>query len=508
LNIYNFAPWARATLLPLSVLSSRRVRRPLPPDRRPSELHAGVAERGGYELTRTQGLLSWERFFFGIDRCLHAYQDVGLTPGRETAIRVCLEWILRHQDSDGSWGGIQPPWIYSLMALHAEGYPAIHPALHAGLDALNDSWSYEQGGGLHIQASDSRVWDTVLSLLAMQECGRDPLGSAAMRHGVDWLLGQQVTASGDWQVKAPGVEPGGWSFEKANLHYPDVDDTAVVLLVLARLLGVYEPAQRLEEAIRRGTEWVLGMQSGNGGWAAFDKDNTKTLLARIPFCDFGEVLDPPSVDVTAHVLEALGQIGFGGDHPAVRRAVSFIRREQEPDGSWFGRWGVNYIYGTAAVLPGLRAAGEDMGAEYIRRAAHWVASSQNPDGGWGETCESYMNEALKGRGESTPSQTAWALMALLEIGEPYREVIRQGVRFLLSRQQGGTWEEPQYTGTGFPGYQTGSKPHLRQRELSRRLQQGTELSRGFMINYTMYRHYFPLIALGRASRFLGSGPHS
>jgi squalene-hopene/tetraprenyl-beta-curcumene cyclase len=508
-SIYNFAPWARATLLPLSLLCSRRVQRPLPPGRRPAELHGETAEQGGYDLTRTEGLLSWERLFFGIDRCLHAYQDVGLTPGRETAIRVCLEWILRHQDADGSWGGIQPPWIYSLMALSAEGYPTTHPALHTGLDALNGSWTCRRSdGGLRIQASDSRVWDTVLSLMAMQECGVDLRGSEAMRTGTDWLIDQQVLFPGDWTVNAPGVEPGGWSFEKANLHYPDVDDTAVVLLVLARLRGVYEPSGKLEEALGRGTAWILGMQSSNGGWAAFEKNNTKTLLTKIPFCDFGEVLDPPSVDVTGHVLEALGEMGYSLGHAPVRRAVEFIRREQEPDGSWFGRWGVNYIYGTAAVLPGLRAVGEDMETDYVRRAARWVASRQNPDGGWGETCESYMNEDLKGQGESTPSQTAWALMALLEAGEPYRETLRRGVRFLLENQREGTWDEPQYTGTGFPGYQTGCKPHLKPKELARHLQQGTELSRGFMINYTMYRHYFPLIALGRTARFLASGYRS
>ncbi|UCF89730.1 MAG: squalene--hopene cyclase, partial [Desulfobacterales bacterium] len=503
LNIYNFASWARATLLPLSILSARRAVRPLPADRRLEELFPRGRSAVDYSLPRKGRLISWQRFFLMADRFLHAYQDLGFTPGRGAAVKVCLEWIIRHQDADGAWGGIQPPWIYSLMALSAEGYPVSHPVISKGLDALNHHWSYARNGGLHIQASESPVWDTVLALMAMQDCGRGYRQSPSMQQAVDWVLTQQVKAAGDWQIKVKGVQPGGWAFERANRFYPDIDDTAVALIVLARLRSAYEDRARLEEAIQRATEWIMAMQCRRGGWAAFDKDNDKALLTKIPFCDFGEALDPPSVDVTAHVVEAFGRLGLDRSHTVVRRAVDYIRSEQEPEGSWFGRWGVNHIYGTAAVLPALKAVGEDMTAAYVRRAADWIVAHQNADGGWGESCASYMDDAWRGKGESTPSQTGWALMALLAVGSAdNRDAIARGVDYLITRQQMGTWDEPQYTGTGFPGYGVGARTDLRAGDLAERLQQGRELSRGFMINYNLYRHYFPLMALGRARRFL------
>jgi squalene-hopene/tetraprenyl-beta-curcumene cyclase len=248
---------------------------------------------------------------------------------------------------------------------------------------------------------------------------------------------------------------------------------------------------------------MLAMQSRNGGWGAFDRDNDMTLLTKIPFCDFGETLDPPSVDVTAHAVEALGLLGMDLSHPVVDRAVAYMRREQEPDGSWFGRWGVNHIYGTAAVLPALKAVGEDMGAAYVRKAGDWIVDHQNPDGGWGESCGSYMDPSLRGKGPGTASQTGWALMALTATGaDTYRDAVMRAVAYLTTHQHSGTWDEPYYTGTGFPGYGAGARVDLSGNGLSDRLQQGTELSRGFMINYNLYRHYFPLMALGRARRFL------
>jgi squalene-hopene/tetraprenyl-beta-curcumene cyclase len=243
------------------------------------------------------------------------------------------------------------------------------------------------------------------------------------------------------------------------------------------------------------------MQSENGGWAAFDRDNNRWLLTRIPFADFGELLDPPSVDVTAHVVEALGLLGYRRSHPVVANALAYIQREQEPEGSWFGRWGVNHIYGTAAALPALRVIGEDMNQPYIRRAGDWVAEHQNPDGGWGETPASYMDDALRGVGDSTPSQTGWALMALVAMGDPrYDEAIRNGADYLIATQHDGTWEESQYTGTGFPGYSVGARIDVKQK--AGELRQGLELQRAFMINYNLYRHYFPLMALGRVQTYL------
>jgi squalene-hopene/tetraprenyl-beta-curcumene cyclase len=506
-NIYRFASWARATMVPLSILSARRVTRPLLPGRRLDELFPDGREALNYRLPRGEAM-SWRNFFVAADRALHAYQKLPFKPGRETAIRVALEWVLKHQDADGAWGGIQPPWIYSLMALHREGYAITHPVMARGLAALRAHWSYQRAGGLHIQASESPVWDTALALLAMQDCDRSHESSRTMSDAVEWLLDQQILVRGDWKVRVRNAKPGGWAFERANIHYPDIDDTAIVLIVLARLRPHYQDRERLEQAIIAGRDWMLAMQSGNGGWAAFDKDNDQEVLTKLPFCDFGETLDPPSADVTAHVLEALGWLGVDRSHGAIGRGLAYLRREQERDGSWFGRWGVNYIYGTAAVLPALAAIGEDMSAPYVRRAADWIVAHQNDDGGWGETCASYMDDSLRGKGESTASQTGWALMALLAVAdERYRVAVERGVTFLVARQREGTWEEPQYTGTGFPGYGLGA--HTMGAERAARAVQGTELARGFMINYNLYRHYFPLMALGRARRWLrGATPRA
>jgi squalene-hopene/tetraprenyl-beta-curcumene cyclase len=502
-NIYNFASWARATLLPLAVLSARRAVRPLPADRRLDELFPDGRDKMDYRLPRRGSWLSWRRLFLASDRLLHIYQSLGFTPGREMAINACLGWIVRHQDADGAWGGIQPPWIYSLMALNVEGYTLDHPVISKGLAALDSHWSYERGGTLHIQASESPVWDTLLALLAMQDCGRE--FTPSMARALDWVLANEVRYYGDWSKKVKGVEPSGWAFERANLHYPDIDDTAVALIVLARLPRALLDTPRIRAVVDRALGWTLAMQSSNGGWAAFDKDNDRQILTKIPFCDFGEALDPPSADVTAHVLEALGLLGFQKSHKAVQRGYKFLRSEQDPDGSWFGRWGVNHIYGTAAVLPALAAIGEDMSQPYVRRAADWLVAHQNEDGGWGETCASYMDDTLRSRGPSTASQTAWALLALLAVGGgDYDRVIRRGVGFLVATQrEDGTWDEPYYTGTGFPGYGFGARMDFRDARTRERIAQGTELQRGFMINYNLYRHYFPLMALGRARRLLG-----
>jgi squalene-hopene/tetraprenyl-beta-curcumene cyclase len=274
----------------------------------------------------------------------------------------------------------------------------------------------------------------------------------------------------------------------------------MVMMALTRLCGS-SARNDVAAAVDRARRWLLAMQCRNGGWAAFDRDNDRQILTKIPFCDFGETIDPPSVDITAHVLEAFGALGMDRRHPAVARGVAFIRREQEARGSWFGRWGVNHIYGTSAVLPALRAIGEDMQAGYVRRAAQWLADCQNPDGGWGESCASYVDPAWIGRGASTASQTGWAMMALLAVSaEEFRVSVARGVDYLIGTEQHGSWDEPWYTGTGFPGYGIGRRLGLDDRSLTERLKQGAELQRGFMINYGLYRHYFPLAALGRARR--------
>jgi squalene-hopene/tetraprenyl-beta-curcumene cyclase len=502
-NIYHFASWARGTILPLSILSARRTVRPLPSGCRLDELFPLGRDATDYDLPPKNEADVWQRLFKSLDRLLHCYQRFGWTPARETAVRVCLEWIIKHQNADGALCGIQPPWIYSLLALHAEGYPVSHPILRSSLEALDRHWSYEWRGGVRIRASESPVWDTLLVLTAMQDCGRDYRRSGSMQQAVSWILSLQIKEPGDWQNAVRGVLPGGWAFQRCNRAFPDIDDTAVALSVLARLRPVYPDRKRLEEAISLALRWVCAMQCRNGGWGAFDKDNDKAILTKIPFCDFGETLDPPSVDVTAHVVEAFGHIGLDMQHPVVQRGVAFIRKEQEPDGSWFGRWGVNYIYGTSAVLQALAAVNEDMNAGYVRRAAAWITDHQNPDGGWGESCASYMDPAWAGKGVSTASQTAWALMALLAVeGSGYRHVIECGVDYLTAHQHAGTWDEPQFTGTGFPGYGVGGRVDLKKKDLCRKLHQGAELSRGFMLNYGLYRHYFPLMALARARLFL------
>ncbi|MBB5518743.1 squalene--hopene cyclase [Amphiplicatus metriothermophilus] len=510
-SIYNFAQWARATLMPIAVLSARRPTRPLPAERRLNELFPEGRARFDYELPPKPGADFWDRFFRAADKTLHALQGfgrkTGLSLGRDAAIKRALEWIIRHQDADGVWGGIQPPWIYSLMALHTEGYALDHPVLAKGLAALDDPrWRVDVGEATWIQASTSPVWDTELTLLALHDADVVKAHEAAVERAVQWLLDQQVRRPGDWRVKVPNVEPGGWAFEYKNYFYPDTDDTAVALIALAPFRD--DPkwkAKGLDEAIRLGVDWLIGMQSECGGWGAFDKDNDKKILTKIPFCDFGEALDPPSVDVTAHVIEAFGKLGYDKTHPAMKRALDWMKKEQEPDGSWFGRWGVNYVYGTGAALPALEAIGEDMSAPYVQRACDWLVSMQQADGGWGESCASYMDPAMKGRGTPTASQTAWALMGLVAANRAQdREAIQKGLAFLVERQKNGTWEEPEYTGTGFPGYGVGQTIKLGDPLLAERLKQGPELSRAFMINYNLYRHYFPLMAMGRARRLLGA----
>jgi squalene-hopene/tetraprenyl-beta-curcumene cyclase len=509
-NIYNFAQWARATIVPLTVVSARRPVWPLPDGSKLEELFpAGYDNFDFFMPLKVGAFLSPEWIFLKIDRILHAAQSARFIPFRETAIKICLEWMLKHQDADGGWGGIQPPWIYSLIALRNEGYTTQHPVIAAGLAALFAHWSYERDGAIHLQASESPVWDTLLGLLALHEAGAKVQDSPKMEAALDWVLQRQVLLPGDWAVKVKNVAPGGWAFERANTFYPDIDDTAVALLMLGKIRPTIEGSlrQRTDAAIERALAWTLAMQSSNGGWAAFDKDNDKEIICKIPFCNFGEALDPPSVDVTGHVLEALGGLGFDKNHPAVARALAFIRAEQEKDGSWFGRWGVNHIYGTAAVLPALQAIGEDMRQPYIERAADWIAAKQNDDGGWGETCASYMDPNLWGKGPSTPSQTAWGLLALLSLDNPaYAASLRKGLDYLIKTQdEHGTWDEQYYTGTGFPGYGIGGRTDLDAEGLREKLGQGTELSRGFMLGYNLYRHYFPIMALGRAKDWLEKG---
>ena len=430
-NMYNFASWARATLLPLAVLSARRAVRPLPPERRLDELFPDGRDKMDYRLPRRSAWLSWRRLFLVSDRLLHIYQQLGFTPGREMAINACLGWIVRHQDADGAWGGIQPPWIYSLMALNVEGYTLEHPVMSKGLAALDSHWSYERGGTLHIQASESPVWDTLLALLAMQDCEREL--TPQMERALDWVLANEVRYHGDWSKKVRGVEPSGWAFERANLHYPDIDDTAVALIVLARLPRALLDQPRIRAVIDRALGWTLAMQSSNGGWAAFDKDNDHLVITKIPFCDFGEALDPPSADVTARAERSTARLR---SRASDRRARPQFIRGQEPTAAG-SAVSVNHIYGTTAVLASPLSA--RISQPYVRKA-EWVVAHQNPTAA-GADVPSYMDARCAARAEHGVA-TGWALLAVAT-EDRLRTCIRRGIGFLIDTQRDdGTWDDP------------------------------------------------------------------
>jgi squalene-hopene/tetraprenyl-beta-curcumene cyclase len=423
---------------------------------------------GPHPWTRPTGRTPAARALAVADRLLALYGRRALRPLREAGLAAAERWIVRRQEADGSWGGIQPPWVYSLIALHLRGYPLEHPLIAAGLDGL-ERFTLEEGETRRLEACQSPVWDTALAIVALADAGTAPDDPALVR-AADWLMDEQVLLTGDWAVRRPALRSGGWSFEFDNDYYPDVDDTAEVVIALARV--EHPDEARKQQAIARALDWVEGMQDTGGGWGAFDAANTKRLLRELPFCDFGEVIDPPSADVSAHVLEMLGALGRSGTD-AARRGLVWLSAEQEPGGSWFGRWGVNHVYGTGAALPALVAAGVPTDDPRIRRAVHWLENHQNPDGGWGEDPRSYVDAAWVGRGTSTASQTAWALLALHAAGERSLAV-RRGVRFLLATQrEDGGWDEPEYTGTGFPGH--------------------------FYINYHLYRLVFPIMALARCA---------
>ena len=502
-NIYRFASWARATIVPMTIILTLHPTRPPRESAWVMELYPEGPVT--FMLSRWRAKpFSLKGGFLLLDKALRVYCNLPFVPRRERALEAAVDWIVSHQEADGSWGGIQPPWVYSLIALSALGYRLDHPVVTKGLEGFREHWSLpsEDGEALRVQACLSPVWDTCLALRGLLDSGVPP-DHPAIRRAAAWLIREEIRVKGDWAVYRPHLEPSGWAFEFDNVHYPDIDDSAIIVADLALARMNDDAGEQARAAcVDRAVAWLTGMQSSSGGWAAFDWNNESRELADIPFADFGELLDPPSVDVTAHVLEMYGMLGYGIDHPPVRRGLAYIWDQQEHDGAWFGRWGVNYVYGTGAVLPALQALGVDMTQPRVRRAVEWLLAHQNPDGGWGETCVSYPDPSLRGQGESTPSQTSWALIALIAAGEALSESVRRGVEFLLRRQQAdGTWDEPQFTGCGFPGYGPGNQPE-RYEPLDDPNSQGPELSAAFMINYHLYRNYFPLWALGRYAQAL------
>jgi len=471
ISVYSFGCWARQTIVPMSIIMDEQPVFPLPETARIDELFVGGREHA--DLTIRSANPCWRgRAFLLLDRALRFHERLPWKPLRHRALRVAERWILDRQEADGSWGGIQPPWVYSLIALKLRGHSLAEGPLHDGFAGFYGptGFAIREAGVFRLQSCLSPVWDTGLALMALEDAGLDPEHPAVVR-AAEWLRGEQVFAGGDWQVRS-SARPGGWAFEFENDHYPDTDDTAVVMMSLLDA-AIDEDAKR--RALDRGLEWLIGMQSRNGGWGAFDRDNAQEWTRRIPFCDFGEVIDPPSADVTAHVVECLGRLGRRIGDPVVDRALHYLKREQEQDGAWFGRWGVNLTYGIGGVLPALEAVGEDMGTPYVRRAVDWLVKHQNDDGGWGEKIEGYCDPAWRGRGPSTASQTAWALFGLIAAGEATHPAAARGIDHLIRTQQAaGGWDEETFTGTGFPT--------------------------DFMIRYHIYRDVFPLMALGRYRR--------
>lgn len=466
-NIYEFSSWSRSVIVPLTALFAKKPRCVLPPDRQVDELFVEPPGPARYAMPRREPGLNWELFFLVLDGVLKISEKYTSQPLRDIALRRVEQWLIEHQDDSGDWGGIMPAMLNSVLALLSLGHGLDSPAVMKGLEAI-ERFGIEDEDTFRLQPCVSPVWDTVLAVTALADSGM-PRTHPALRQAVQWVVSKQILRAGDWRVKNRRGQPGGWAFEFDNDFYPDNDDTAAVLIALYKA-GL--PDEEKGEVFQRGLRWLLSMQSDDGGWGAFDMNNNRAILNKIPFADLESMLDPSTADVTGRILELLGLIGFPMAHRIVRPAIRFIQRQQEADGAWYGRWGVNYIYGTTHVLCGLRALGEDMQQPYVRQAVQWFIEHQNDDGGWGESCKSYEAPSLRGVGVSTASQTAWALMGLLAAGEARHDAVVRGVQFLLRTQTAkGTWYELEFTGTGFPKY--------------------------FFIKYHMYQDYFPLMALSR-----------
>jgi squalene-hopene/tetraprenyl-beta-curcumene cyclase len=485
LNIYTMASWARSSTVPLLVVIDKKPVYDL--GVRADELFVahprGSCEKADVSLKNNDGTMIGA-FFLAADRMLKRFERIGLVPFRRKGIEAAERWVIERQDAPGDWAGIVPAMLNSILMFHALGYSAKHPYIKRGLDAL-DRFCIEEGAVegselpqyLRLQPCISPTWDTALGLTALLDSGVSPTDSRIKAAG-DWLLTQQIFRYGDWAVFNRKGKPAGWAFEFYNDYYPDVDDTAAVIMSL--LAMKLDDDEYKLEACRAATRWVMTMQCKAGGWAAFDVDNTQDLWNQMPYGDLKAMIDPPTADLTGRVLEMLGHWRRLGekhytDHQ-VKRAIDFLLSLQESDGSWWGRWGVNYIYGTYLALVGLRSiapfAKFDMECDEVKQAAAWLRSVQNSDGGWGETCWSYKKPELRGRASSAPSQTAWALMGLMAAGDYDSDNVRMGVEYLLSKQNAdGSWPEAEFTGTGFPGH--------------------------FYINYHQYRNQFPLTALGR-----------
>ncbi len=466
-NLYAMSSWTRTIVVPLSIFSAYKPVRRLPESLGIRELFVDPPDKPTWPTSPTKRWFSWTNFFLGVDWCYKRVEN-WLGPIRRRAIARAAEWMReRLKDCDGL-GAIFPPMIYTIVALRCLGVGDDDPEMIEARRVL-DELILEEEETIRLQPCFSPVWDTGLTLNALAEAGltaEDP----RIARCIDWLLEREVRIRGDWSITNPHLQPGGWFFEYKNAVYPDTDDTAMVLLALSRLGGMERADVRA--AVERGLAWLVGMQNSDGGWAAFDRDINRELLTYVPFADHNAMLDPSCPDITARVLEALGEHGHRADEPSIARAIAHIERTQDPRGCWLGRWGVNYIYGTWQVLLGLRAVGYDMQSPSVRRAVAWLESVQQSNGGWGETCASYDDPSLAGKGTPTASQTAWAILGLLAAGKVDSPAVQAGIDYLLRTQRpDGGWTETPFTGTGFP--------------------------KVFYLKYHYYCLYFPLLALAR-----------
>ncbi|MEX0676716.1 MAG: terpene cyclase/mutase family protein [Pirellulales bacterium] len=500
INLYRISAWSRTIIVPLSIMSACRPVARLDPRLHISELFLKPpadwpplhcpGQSGG------TGLVSWDRFFRSLDRALKFFHRRGWTPLRRRALARAEKWVVeRFAGSDGL-GAIFPPMIWSVIALKCLGYADDSPEMKYCRQHL-DALVIEEHDTARLQPCKSPVWDTAITLRALSAGGLEPSHQAA-RRAVDWLLEREVRRRGDWS-KTVSAEPAGWSFEYANEFYPDVDDTAMVLMALAGQVESAGPgtlpadlrlvdhssaassneARRriavvdsLAAASRRALAWVMALQNRDGGWGAFDRNNDHEFLCHVPFADHNAMIDPSTPDLTGRVLEALGRLGRRVGDPAVDRAAAYIRRSQQADGSWFGRWGVNYIYGTWQAIVGLSEVGVAADDPAIVRGANWLLAHQQPSGGWGESPDSYAQPHRRGQGPTTASQTAWALMGLVAAGHGQRAAVSRGIAYLVHKQRDdGTWHEAEFTGTGFPQV--------------------------FYLRYHYYPIYFPLLALSQ-----------
>lgn len=471
-TIYEMSSWARGSTVPLLIVFDKKPVFDVNPKINLDELYTEGVNNVRYELPQNN---DWTDIFIGLDNLFKLGENFNLVPFRDEGLQAAEKWIIERQEATGDWGGIIPAMLNSLLGLRCLDYDVADPVIQRGLTAV-DNFAIETEDSYRIQPCISPVWDTAWCLRALVESGWEPDHPALVKAG-DWLLDKQILDYGDWIIKNRQGTPGGWAFEFENRFYPDLDDSAVVVMGLDL---IKLPNESLKyQAIARCLDWMLSMQCKAGGWAAFDIDNDQDWLNLLPYSDLKATIDPNTADVTARVLEMIGLCKLSIPEEQREKAIAYLLKEQESDGSWFGRWGVNYIYGTSIALCALAAIDPQKYGENINLGASWLKSCQNADGGWGETCRSYDDPSLKGQGVSTASQTAWSLIGLLAAqdatGFDGQDEISQGVDYLIQTQRtDGTWNEDEFTGTGFPGH--------------------------FYLKYHLYQQYFPLMALGRYAR--------